>query len=362
MTSAEPDVPIPSTRPGLLPRVSVVIPSYDYGYWLEGCVQAALDQDGVDVDVTIVDDASTDDSVVVARRLAAGDERVHVVARTENRGHIATFNEALWSGTSPYVYKLDPDDVVAPGALRRATDVLDANPAVVFVYGPVETFRGERPDMTTAPAPPETATVWPGVRWIDRVTRRGLNVIYQPEVVIRRSALEAVGGHLPEVAAASDLNLWLRLARQGDVARVGGAVQGYYRLHEQSMQRTIHAGYLADLSARRDAFDLFFDREGADLAERDRLRLQVHRALAREALGRVLSAGDKAVGLGAPAAEYLDFAASLDPDLRHGRVWSGLSSGRLPHPGRLARRYRTARTNLGYRLRSRRWQRTGFWS
>ena len=58
------------------PRVSVVIPCYNYGRYLPDAVASALDQDGLDVDVLVVDDASPDDSAEVARRLAAADPRV----------------------------------------------------------------------------------------------------------------------------------------------------------------------------------------------------------------------------------------------------------------------------------------------
>jgi glycosyltransferase involved in cell wall biosynthesis len=59
--------------------VSVVIPCYNYGHFLEEAVGSALTgQDGVDVRVLIIDDASPDDSVQQARRIAAADPRVEV--------------------------------------------------------------------------------------------------------------------------------------------------------------------------------------------------------------------------------------------------------------------------------------------
>ena len=65
-------------RPLILPgaRVTVVIPNFNYARYLPDAVHSALAQQGVTVDVVIVDDASTDDSVEVARKLAADDNRV----------------------------------------------------------------------------------------------------------------------------------------------------------------------------------------------------------------------------------------------------------------------------------------------
>ena len=53
------------------------------------------DQEGVDVRVLIIDDASPDDSAEVAKKIAARDPRVEVVVHATNRGHIATYNEGL---------------------------------------------------------------------------------------------------------------------------------------------------------------------------------------------------------------------------------------------------------------------------
>src|SRR4051794_22199550 len=76
--------------------VSVVIPCYRYGHFLESAVSSVLDdQDGVDVRVLIIDDASPDDSVTVAREIAARRDRVELVVHDVNQGNIATFNEGL---------------------------------------------------------------------------------------------------------------------------------------------------------------------------------------------------------------------------------------------------------------------------
>ena len=117
--------------------VSVVIPCYKYGHFLEDAVTSVLDdQEGVDVRVLIIDDASPDDSADVARKIAARDPRVEVTVHTANKGNIATFNEGLleWAD-GDYCVLMSADDRLTPGALRRARDLLDAHPSVGFVYG-----------------------------------------------------------------------------------------------------------------------------------------------------------------------------------------------------------------------------------
>jgi hypothetical protein len=329
-------------------RVSVVVPCYNYARYLEDCVTSALAQDGVDVDVTIVDDASTDGSSDVAQRLAQEDPRVRLFVHPRNRGHIETFNEALGHATAPYVVKLDADDLLTPGSLRRSAEVLRARPEVVFVYGKVGWLHGD----DAAPHFEERAgsvKVWSGQEWIRRRVAGGANVIVQPEVMVRTAALEVVGGHLAEVPDASDFNLWLRLASTGDVARLRGPVQGWYRLHGASMQHTVHAGTLTNVRARLTAFELFLDECGPALADAPGLRRRLHRTFAREIVLRSLDSFDEGRAAEEPVEEYMQVAAALDPRVTRTLLWRELrhrvavgTSVPTPalHPARLVRRRR----------------------
>src|SRR5262249_2335677 len=73
--------------------VDVIVPCYNYGRFLEECVRSVLNQDGVDVKVLIIDDASSDNTPEVGRALAAADPRVEYRRHAANQGHIATYNE-----------------------------------------------------------------------------------------------------------------------------------------------------------------------------------------------------------------------------------------------------------------------------
>src|SRR3954454_4190332 len=130
-----PENPAPRSD-GRRPSVSVVIPCYKYGRFLPACVRSILDQEGVDVRVLIIDDASPDDSAQMALALAAADKRVEVRVHEVNKGHIATYNEGLleWAD-GDYSILISADDLLTPGSIRRATDVMAAHPEIGFVYG-----------------------------------------------------------------------------------------------------------------------------------------------------------------------------------------------------------------------------------
>lgn len=325
------------------PSVSVVITCYNYARFLPDAVASALAQEGVDVDVVIVDDASTDDSVEVAQRLCERDGRVALVRHLENRGHVESANEALARATGTYVVKLDADDLLTPGSLARSVALMEARPEVVFCYGHPERFTG-----SAVPAvPPGGArswTVWDGDAWVRRVLRRGHNVIMQPEVLLRREAVERTGGYRTELRWAEDYNWWLRLASTGSVGRVNGVTQGLYRVHDDSFQRSATDVAYADLTARVDAVRLFLGERDGDA---DALGRLAYSALAREAR---MQAADR-VRRDEPRADACRELADRLDELAGGRRWR-LVSARESLAGAVYR-------NLLWRARHHRWVRYG---
>ena len=78
-----------------MPSIDVVIPNYQYGRYLPGCVASILAQGIPDTRILIIDNASTDNSVEVAQEIARQDARVELVVRSTNLGPHASFNEGL---------------------------------------------------------------------------------------------------------------------------------------------------------------------------------------------------------------------------------------------------------------------------
>jgi glycosyltransferase involved in cell wall biosynthesis len=232
--------------------------------------------------VLIIDDASPDDSADVARKIAARDERVDVIVHTANKGNIATFNEGLleWAD-GDYCALLSADDRLTPGALRRARDLLDANPSVGYVYGHALWVTDGAP-LPTARVAMRGWSVWPGTWWLERRFRQGENPITSSEVVMRTSLLKRVGGFDPRLPHAADMELWMRLAANSDVGFVRRADQAYYRLHQQNMRKGY--SWLADLRERRLVFETVLNRYGETLPQAERQSAIVRRQLAQEAL------------------------------------------------------------------------------
>jgi hypothetical protein len=331
---------VPS-RPSRRPTVSVVVPAYNYARYLNQCARSVLGQRDVDVRLIIIDDCSTDGTPRVAAQLAV-DQRVTVLRNDPNLGHIPSVNRGFEEVDGEFVVKLDADDLLAPGALARATALLDAQPSVSFVYGRPRHFTGATPRQIDVP--PLSWTVWPGSDWLARLCRTGVNAISQPEVVIRTANLRRVLPIRTDLPHTSDMHLWMQLASIGDVARINGPAQGYYREHDASMQRTVNSGTAFDLGARRDAFEAVFSGVAGALPRARELRDLASRTIAGNALDRACRAYDRGRTDEAPIDEYIALALETWPDARDLPEWDALRRRRVVGSRRAGRdpRFMTA--------------------
>ncbi len=311
--------------------VSVVIPCYKYGHFLEDAVSSALDgQDGVDVRVLIIDDASPDGSADVARKIAASDPRVEVSVHAANRGHIATYNEGLleWAD-GDYTVLISADDRLTPGALRRATDLLDANPGVGFAYGHPLHFTHGSP-LPKARTRVRGWSVWPGHWWLERRFRDAHSCVTSPEVVVRTSLQKRVGGYDPSLPHSGDMERWMRLAAHADVGYVRGVDQAYYRVHGQNMTKSFTP--LLDLSQRRLAYETVLARCAGTLPDAAHLSDLVLRKLCWEALWSASRAYDRGRTGQTPVDELVAFAFDCWPQARRLPAYWALQARRRIGP------------------------------
>ena len=314
--------------------MSVVVPAFNYARYLDECARSVLSQRDVDVRMIIIDDCSTDETPRRTAELAT-DPRVMVLRNDPNLGHIPSVNRGFEQVDGEFVVKLDADDLLAPGALGRATALLDAQPDVSFVYGRPRHFTGATPRQIDLP--PLSWSMWSGSDWLARMCRTGVNAISQPEVVIRAASLRRVLPIRTDLPHTSDMHLWMQLASIGDVARINGPAQGYYREHDASMQRTVNSGTAFDLRARRDAFDAVFAGVAGALPRAHELRDLASRTIAGNALDRACRAYDRGRTDEAPIDEYIALALETWPEARDLPEWDALHRRRAVGSRRAAR-------------------------
>lgn len=313
-------------------KVDIVVPCYRYGHFLRQCVGSVLTQSMSDVRVLIIDDASPDDSPEVARQIAAADARVELLLRDRNRGHVAAYNDGIAWAEAPYFLVLSADDFLAPGALRRAVTVMDANPDVVLTYGAViDFFPGDIiPELRDSPDDARWK-VRSGVEFIRETCETVRNNVPTPSAIVRTSVQKAIGGYRPELYHAGDMEMWMRFAAHGSVA-VTDAVQAFYRLHGNNMSTGVYRLVIDNYTQRKMAFDTLFSNDGREVPGAEELRRLADRRLGDSAFWTGMS--QLVRGNFALARQLFAFANRLNPSTRFLPPLAHL--GRISRPDRLA--------------------------
>src|SRR6056297_42872 len=227
------------------PRVSVLLPVYNGGAYLEAAVQSLLGQTFGDFEILTINDGSKDGSVATLERLAREDARIRVISR-ENRGLVATLNEGMARARGEYLARMDADDLALPERIARQVAFLDAHPEVVAVG--TRTLLVDAEGWPLRPFAEQT-----GHAEIDaaHIAGRG-GAIVHPSAMIRADALRAIGGYDDRYPHAEDLDLFLRLAEIGRLANLPEILFHYRQQphsighkHRDTQRESAHAALIA---------------------------------------------------------------------------------------------------------------------
>jgi hypothetical protein len=330
MAANPPEAGAPST-------VSVVIACDSRARSIPGCLDSVLSQDGVAVEVLLVDEGSNDWTSAVVAAAARTDVRVRVVACTNGgdggiAGGTPTIADALGSASGEYTVLLNVDDRLAPGALARAVRILGLHPGVGMVYGGSLPFYSDdaMPRARTQTVVPE---LWRGRDWIVERCRTASMGIASARAVVRTNLERQLGQNRTALAPDEALARCLRLATRADIAFLRGVDQTYVVAALNAVAWPELGSPIEDLRLRKAAFDAWFAVDGRDLPGAPGLHAMAHRALAREALS-VAGSGNGSGRNGGWIAELEVFAslayaeARALPPCRQGR-WIRKARGKL---------------------------------
>lgn len=195
------------------PKVSVLIPVFNGEPFLAECLDSVLRQDFSDMEILIVDDASTDGSAELARSYAAKDARIRWRRNPHNVGLARSFNRCLRKAKGEYIkYVLQDDKLLSPAAVRLLAAALDDQPAVTLAASASEVIDAESKVTTRRDhfEPGVTA----GSQVIGQCLATGMNLIGEPSVVMFRRC-QAPRGYDERLAQWLDLEMWFFLLERG---------------------------------------------------------------------------------------------------------------------------------------------------
>jgi glycosyltransferase involved in cell wall biosynthesis len=221
------------------PRVSVVIPCFNYGRYLADAVESTLAGTLRDVEIIIVDDGSTDDSRDVAQRLIDDhpEAAIELIAQPNCGAPGQVRNVGIERARGDYILCLDADDKIHPDFLRACVAALEAAPGAGIAYADLQMFD----EADTLQQPPPT--------WNSRV-ECDCNFVGSASV-FRRAAWDQVGGYETDLAMVGyeDWDFWVGCVEQGWTGVKAPGALWYYRVHGGSIYST-HVRRDQELKAR----------------------------------------------------------------------------------------------------------------
>lgn len=224
--------------------VSICIPAFNGSAWIREAVTSALAQTYRPIEVLVVDDASTDETLDVLRGMA--DDGVRVIVNEKNLGFARNWERCVDLAGGEYIKFLSQDDLLAPECVARMVALMERSPAIGMVFSRRNILADDPNDSKVRRWVRHHSIldyrfgplrdVNHGRTLFHRAARRLFreNWIGEPScVLLRRSALERVGGINVRMANNVDWEMWLRVMYYFDVGFISEPLVTY-RVHARS--------------------------------------------------------------------------------------------------------------------------------
>lgn len=229
------------------PRVSVIMGIYNCDPTLAESLNSIVRQTYTDWEMILCDDASTDDTLQVAREWARRDPRIKVLANESNLGLARTLNRCIAEARGELLARQDGDDISELDRLEKLVAAIDAYPDIAVVSSWMATFdeNGIWGQVRTKPFP------------IDEDFLTNSPICHAPSIM-RKAAVVAVGGYgtEPWLLRCQDYYLWSRLYAAGH--RAMNLQEPLYRMRDDqaAQQRRSLTQRLIAVRVRWRAFGL----------------------------------------------------------------------------------------------------------
>jgi len=243
LTIGPPSIELP------VPKISVLVPTYNYACYLPEAIDSVLVQDFADYELIIVDDCSQDDSGVVLQRYDGIDSRIRVRMNRSNLGMVANWNYCLSLARGEYVQFLFGDDMLAePQTLAKMAGLLDGDPSAVMAVA-ARNIIDERSRILEVRGEVGAGGFHRGWELIARCFEMNANVIGEPSVVMFRRE-SALRGFNCEYRQLTDLEMWFHLLENGHAVYTPEPLY-LFRRHARQQTEVNRTGRIGEREAMR---------------------------------------------------------------------------------------------------------------
>jgi glycosyltransferase involved in cell wall biosynthesis len=246
--------------------VSIITPSFNQAAYLEQTILSVLEQDHLQIEYIVVDGGSTDHSVDIIKKYS---NRLAWWISEKDNGQADAINKGFARATGEVIAWLNSDDYYLAGAVSAAVKIFEGHPEVVLVYGNMLAVDEHGKTFNTL-----------NYKQLTLEDLLCFQIIGQPAVFMRRSALQAAGGLDPTFHFLLDHYLWIRLAQQGKILHMNQTWSAA-RYHAEAKNRAKAAEFGRDAFRILDAVAQDFHLAPTLAKVNRRARSSAHRVDAR---------------------------------------------------------------------------------
>lgn len=247
------------------PSVSVVVLCYNHEAFVSDCLDSVVAAGGADVEIVLVDDASTDGSLARIRswRAANPGARFTLVAGAANRGLPRSLNEGIGVANGELVALVAADDRLLPRGISARVEYMEAHPDILGCFADCHVIDAAGRRLFESGIEGLFRAAGMRKRWLTSPGLVARSVVFHwavpgPVFMARRSALIALGGYDESVPFGEDWDMFLRLAAQRALGFVDQCV-AEYRVHGASAtflrQRDVRASLAHAATQRWASFE-----------------------------------------------------------------------------------------------------------
>jgi glycosyltransferase involved in cell wall biosynthesis len=250
-----PDLPMPD--PNRVPKVSVLMPSFNYARYLPSAIKSVLSQSYSDLELIITDDCSTDESREVVEQWRKLDDRVVPVLHDVNHGLARARNSGLAVSSGEFVALCDADDVWLPNKLQIQMGCFRTNPELGLVHSDSSIIDGDGAltghkfsSLLHRKGQPKSGNLF------EVLCER--NFLCVPTVILRREAIEYAGGFEESLRSLEDWVCWTKVSRKFPFEYVEEPLV-HYRIHGAGLSSNPKGMAYNRIKAFRFLLDSFSD-------------------------------------------------------------------------------------------------------
>ncbi len=242
------------------PKISVIVPCYNYGHFIAQTLQCLQKQTFKDWECIVVDDGSTDNSKSVVAHFVKEDPRITYIYQ-DNKGLPGARNTGIDVAKGMFVQFLDADDLLEVSKLEEQYKAFEANPELDFIYSPVMYFMDGQEDKLRHSSSmlnfPWTLTKsGKGKSLLRYLIISSVIMVHMP--IVRRKSVIEIGKFTTHLRSCEDWEFWLRCCSNDLNFKYVDAknTRSLIRLHPSSMTRNRTVMLTSMIEVRELIFDM----------------------------------------------------------------------------------------------------------